>query len=158
MALDVSKNSSDNRKCLLWQQHGEENQRFRLFAKNGKYVIMSRHGNQVLQVCSNIDGEKVRANERLNAPGEFWEIVPVEGQLKTYYIKSFCGKYLDAEGASSSSGTNIIQWHYNGGANQMWIIEEFSSMPQKNKEDGESFWSSAGKATMAFLDGMAQQY
>lgn len=37
---------------------------------------------------------------------------------------SSMGKCMDAEGASSSNGTNIVLWQCNGGNNQKWLMDE----------------------------------
>lgn len=74
--------------------------------------------------CSVDDGEKIIASMPNDSAGEYWSIIPVEHSFSTFYIISFCGKYLDAEGASTRSETKIIQWPYNGGENQMWVIKK----------------------------------
>ena len=30
---------------------------------------------------------------------------------------------MDVEGASSDSGSKVIQWDFNGNANQIWFLE-----------------------------------
>lgn len=40
-----------------------------------------------------------------------------------YYIKNKnSGKYLDADHSIDKNGTNVIQWHYNGGVGQKWKL------------------------------------
>lgn len=40
-----------------------------------------------------------------------------------YYIKNKnSGKYLDADHSIDKNGTNVIQWHYNGGTGQKWKL------------------------------------
>lgn len=42
----------------------------------------------------------------------------------SYVIKSATtGKVVDVEAKSKANGGNVIQWQYNGGANQQWYIE-----------------------------------
>lgn len=125
MALDCSKDPEDKHKLILWNKHGKNNQRFKFPYHNGKYMIVSQDHGQVVEVPkdSNESGKKIKAGKQSNSMGEQWEFVPVQGQPNTYFIKSFCGKCLDADGGKTDPGTNIIQWDYNGGENQMWIIK-----------------------------------
>lgn len=40
-----------------------------------------------------------------------------------YYIKNKnSGKYLDADHSVDKNGTNVLQWHYNGGVGQQWKL------------------------------------
>ena len=39
-----------------------------------------------------------------------------------FFLRSFCGKYLDVYEGSTDDGTPIIQWEFNGNTNQKWII------------------------------------
>lgn len=49
-------------------------------------------------------------------------MVPAKGKQNAYYIKSFCGKCLDVSENTAKSGQPVIQWDYNGGNNQIWIL------------------------------------
>jgi hypothetical protein len=39
-------------------------------------------------------------------------------------IYTFCGKVLDCCEAAKSNNTKVIQWEFNGGDNQKWIIKK----------------------------------
>lgn len=47
MSLDVSGNPSENKKLLVWEKHGKDNQLFRIRNVNGRYQIISKAGNAV---------------------------------------------------------------------------------------------------------------
>lgn len=52
-----------------------------------------------------------------------FEII-IKGRCYTYYIKNaFSGQYLDVYDGQASNGTNVIQYLYNGGRNQQWLIK-----------------------------------
>lgn len=49
---------------------------------------------------------------------------PVQGHTKKFRLKNAnSGKYLDVSGASYSDGAAIIQWPFNGAANQLWDLQ-----------------------------------
>lgn len=50
------------------------------------------------------------------------------GKKNAFYIKSFCGKALDVKGGECHNEAHVIQWDYNGGNNQIWIIEQIWMM------------------------------
>jgi hypothetical protein len=39
------------------------------------------------------------------------------------FLKSYCGKALDVCEGKAKKEQKVIQWDYNGGPNQVWIIE-----------------------------------
>lgn len=41
-----------------------------------------------------------------------------------YYMKSFCGLYLDVCEKKAKNNQSIIQWKPTGDRNQIWIIEQ----------------------------------
>jgi hypothetical protein len=49
---------------------------------------------------------------------------PVQGHNKKFRLRNKnSGKYLDVSGASYNDGASIIQWPFNGSANQLWDLE-----------------------------------
>lgn len=46
------------------------------------------------------------------------------GRNNAFYLKSFCGKALDVKGGNCHNEEHVIQWDYNGGNNQIWVIEQ----------------------------------
>ena len=57
-----------------------------------------------------------------------------------YHIKTFCGKYLDVEGAKTAPRTHVNQWEKNGNANQVWFVEKFEAHEeQEDDEDKKLF-------------------
>lgn len=71
---------------------------------------------------STAKGSTIQAGALNHTPNEFWELVPANGPQNSYYIKSFCGQCLDVSQNKAESGQPVIQWDYNGGKNQIWII------------------------------------
>jgi hypothetical protein len=123
-ALDVSQ-GHDKGSCLIWDKHGNPNQRYRLRAAGNRYQICPNSGGQ-LQVPNgnNSNGIQIMAGSVGTAPNQTWEIVPVQGHgANAYYIKSFCGKVLDVAGNKDHNGGKVHQWDFNGQANQVWIIQ-----------------------------------
>ena len=46
-------------------------------------------------------GINIAVSQPNNTPNEYWDILPVEGQHNLFYIRSFCGKFLDVSGGDA---------------------------------------------------------
>jgi hypothetical protein len=44
------------------------------------------------------------------------------GMNNSFYLKSFSGKVMDVSGGQCANEAKVIQWKYNGGRNQIWIV------------------------------------
>jgi len=62
------------------------------------------------------DGEHVHTMPYLGKPGQRWMI----SGNRIMRDQQNC---LDVKGAKQKDGASVIQWNYNGGANQHWRIE-----------------------------------
>lgn len=125
MALDVSQGHQNKHKMILWNKHGNQNQRWKIKEMNGKFILMSGAGG-VLEVPqgSQNNGTHISVGMANNQVNEYWDIIPVQGHKHKFYIRSFCGKALDVSEGSTQPNTHIIQWDFHGGENQMWRIEK----------------------------------
>ena len=124
MAVDVSQDKTNKNRLILWNQHGEINQRFFIKMFNGKYAIFSAANGGTVEIPNGAtqDGVNVQVNQPNKTPNEFWDISPIQGENHAYHIRSFCGKSLDLFEGSTSSNTPIIQWQFHGKKNQIWHI------------------------------------
>ena len=121
MAVDVSQDKTNKNRLILWNQHGEINQRFFIKMFNGKYAIFSAANGGTVEIPNGAtqDGVNVQVNQPNKTPNEFWDISPIQGENHAYHIRSFCGKSLDLFEGSTSSNTPIIQWQFHGKKNQI---------------------------------------
>lgn len=87
-------------------------------------MIVSGTG-AVLEVPNNssANGTQLLGGQANNASNEYFEIFPSQNVKGGYIIKTFNGKAVDVCEGKDSKGTPIIQWDYNGGKNQAWIIK-----------------------------------
>lgn len=83
------------------------------------------------------------------------------------FINQNSGQAMDVNGASTVSGTKVIQWPQNGGNNQQWTITDNGSgyykilnrnSGQSLDVDGGSTTSGAGIVQMPFTGGNSQQW
>ena len=124
--LDISQaNNASKFQVILWSKNGDKNQRFRFReVGGGKYMIVSGTG-AVLEVPNNssANGTQLLGGQANNASNEYFEIFPSQNVKGGYIIKTFNGKAVDVCEGKDAKGTPIIQWDYNGGKNQSWIIK-----------------------------------
>ena len=81
MALDVSQGEENRNMLILWDRHGEANQRFRFKPIYGKYAIFSTNG-ATIEVPNGAtdDGVQIYVNYPNNTPNEHWDIQPAPGR------------------------------------------------------------------------------
>jgi len=52
-----------------------------------------------------------------------WDLIPTSFAIDDFYIKNVnSGLYLDVSGASTDPGAQVIQYPFNGNANQQWCL------------------------------------
>jgi hypothetical protein len=129
MVLDVSQNAFDFNNLIIFNWGNTANQKFYFQSIGGnKYGIFSAKTNQTVEVPqgSQHNGTRILVSQAHKQVNEFWELVPASfnGLNNAFYIKSFCGKALDVKGGVCQNEAHIIQWDYNGGKNQIWVIEQ----------------------------------
>ena len=89
--------------CIIYERHGGDNQRFKMRYMHGKYVLFSEANGGSMEVPggSQDSGINIAVSQPNNTPNEYWDILPVEGQHNLFYIRSFCGKFLDVSGGDA---------------------------------------------------------
>jgi len=129
MCLDVSQSQHDFNHLIIYEWNGGHNQKFYFQSAGGnKYGIFSAKTNQTVEIpnVSQSNGTRVVCGQPNMQVNEYWELVPANfmGKPNAFYIKSFCGKALDVKGGECHNEAHVIQWDYNGGNNQVWVIEQ----------------------------------
>ncbi|MGI9023771.1 MAG: RICIN domain-containing protein [Acidimicrobiales bacterium] len=128
--IDVSGGSlSQGAGVIQWPLNGGLNQQWR-FAEfgigNGVYSIVSRHSGLVLDVNggSTDPGAAVIQWPWNGGVNQLWYVAfvgePVGGTRLMVVVSMSSGLVLDLNGASMTPGAELIQWPWNGGANQFW--------------------------------------
>lgn len=129
MVLDVSQSQHDHNHLIIYEFNNGANQKFYFQSIGGnKYGIFSAKTHQTVEVPngSSQNGTRIVCSQANKQVNEFWELVPANfmGKPNAFYIKSFCGKTLDVKGGECHNEAHVIQWDYNGGNNQVWVIEQ----------------------------------
>lgn len=105
--------------------------------------IVSKNSGKVLDVsgASIADGAPVIQYHQNNGANQAWSFEFVSGNSKNcfYKIRSVnSGKLLDVNGASMADGAQIIQYHDNGGQNQVWDListGQYANYGQNNNNE-----------------------
>lgn len=129
--LDVSQSSNQNEfnKLIIFKDHNAPNQKFLIQSVgNGRYAFFNAKNNLTVEVPSQDNGCRVHCSQPNKQQNEFWELVPANGvkgfeNKNAFYIKSYNGKCLDVSEGKAKDEAHVIQWDYNGGSNQVWVIE-----------------------------------
>jgi len=129
MVLDVSQSQHDHNNLIIYEWNNGANQKFYFQPIGGnKFGIFSAKTHQTVEVPqgSQHNGTRIICSQANKQVNEFWELVPANfmGKPNAFYIKSFCGKALDVKGGQCQNEAHVIQWDYNGGNNQIWVIEQ----------------------------------
>ncbi len=131
----LSGNSWDDSKGLLhlspwWWAASGSSCFIMLPTENGNYRLFSA-GDGSPQQPSDSNPPKVEHNSYeytyTGAAAQQWSITEVGGDLVdgTYkLVARHSDKAMDAYGAQTTNGTEIIQWSYGGGANQKWTLTD----------------------------------
>lgn len=124
--LDVSQNSSNFGNLVLYDYNGQNNQIFKIAqvtdTNSPFYVIQSKKSNKVLTVegYSEDNGKNIIEEAYQNKDAQKFKIREINpGEIVLY---TFCGKVIDIAGCSTKNDAAIIQWQYNGGNNQIWVL------------------------------------
>lgn len=129
MVLDVSQNPHDYNHLIIYEWNGGANQQFTFHSIGGnKFGIFSAKTHQTVEVPngSQHNGSRIVCSQPNKQVNEFWELVPANfmGKPNSFYLKSFCGKALDVQGGQCQNEAHVIQWDFNGGNNQVWVLEQ----------------------------------
>lgn len=152
-ALDISKANESKGQTILWDIHGGDNQMFTIEMNGqGQCQIKNKEGAYVTVEGNNSNNQaKIVGAQNQHQPGQVFELVPVQGEEETFYIKTFCGKCVDVYGHNKDNGAIVNQWEYNGGENQKWIIHH-THKGNKNKNVGHQKFSFKSKHSGRALD------
>ena len=126
--VDVSGGAfSAGASVIQWPFNGDPNQQWRFqLISNDIYAIVSVHSGLVLDVGggSNSEGAKVIQWPWNGGANQLWHVIfvgdPASGTRLMVVQSMSSGLMLDVNGASTTPGAEIIQWSWNGGANQFW--------------------------------------
>ena len=108
-----------------WQLNGGTNQRWNLIrAGNGDFMIQNLASQLVLDnSLSTSNGTVIDQwqTERQPSYNQTWSIQP-QPDGNYLIINAYSGQVLDDSGSSSSNGAQLIQYPFDGGSNQEWIL------------------------------------
>ncbi|MDQ4134175.1 MAG: RICIN domain-containing protein [Actinomycetota bacterium] len=113
---------SSGTSVLQWTMLGGTNQEWRLLPLGGGiYAIASVGTGAVLDVgVSTVDGGRVLQSQWNGSVGQWWRLVPF-GPNGFVVVSVRSGKVVDVLSASKANGAPLVQWSWNGGANQIWL-------------------------------------
>ncbi len=61
-------------------------------------------------------------------PCELWDIISCKNNdlnaKGAFYLRSYCGKYLDITNSQAIDRAKIFQWDFHGNKNQLWYIQK----------------------------------
>lgn len=125
MVMDVSQENMSQNRLLLWKANGQANQKFVIRpAADGKYQIFCENLGLALGVesGSRAIGSYIVASQ----PGEYFQlfdIIDAKSGDGGVFIQTFCGKCLDLSEWKTDNGSEIFQYNFNNGKNQMWYLK-----------------------------------
>ena len=93
---------------------------------NGYFTLQSRVGNFMLDIANgaNADGANAQIYSAYSGdPQQFTVRYAGNGNYAILSKCSYQSKALDAANWGTSDGTNVCQWSYSGGNNQLWKFE-----------------------------------
>lgn len=93
----------------------------------GTYTLVNKNSGQVITVQddSQSNGAKIVTYGSGAREAQQWKLYKRNGLFS--FQATHTGKFLDCPGLSKADGTQMIQWDWNGGDNQLWSINYVSS-------------------------------
>lgn len=127
--LQVSNNAGKNSQNVeLWTGWGGAAQKWYLKnLGNGYFTLQNGLGNFMLDIVNGTNSDGANAQIYSAYSGNPQQFTLKAGANGTYSILTKCSnntKALDAYNWGTSNGTNICQWTYGGGSNQLFIFEK----------------------------------
>ena len=136
--LTVDSNDASGWKSVVIRTgSGNANQKWYLTNVSDGYVTLTNGlGSVMLDVANgeNVDGANVGIYQGYGGNAQQF-IVKSTSSNGVYTIGTKCSsasKYLDIYEKKTDDGTNVVQWSYNGGANQQWQFEKVE--PQQSQD------------------------
>ncbi len=128
---DPGGSSSPGTQMVEWSANGGTNQEWSFVSLGGgQYQLVNASSALVLDVSggSTSSGAPVIQWNANGGANQEWSLTPANGgggiTPGTYFVTDVkSGKDLDDPGASTTPGTQMIQWTPNGGTNQKWNIQ-----------------------------------
>lgn len=127
--LQVTNNSGTNAQNVeLGTGTGVKGQKWYLKnLGNGYFTLQNGLGNFILDIANGANSDGANAQIYSAYSGDPQQFTLKAGANGTYSILTKCSnntKALDAYNWGTSNGTNICQWTYGGGNNQLWVFEK----------------------------------
>lgn len=127
--LQVTNNSGTNAQNVeLGTGTGVKGQKWYLKnLGNGYFTLQNGLGNFMLDIANGANSDGANAQIYSAYSGDPQQFTLKAGANGTYSILTKCSnntKALDAYNWGTSNGTNICQWTYGGGNNQLWVFEK----------------------------------
>ena len=127
--LQVTNNSGTNAQNVeLGTGTGVKGQKWYLKnLGNGYFTLQNGLGNFMLDIANGANSDGANAQIYSAYSGDPQQFTLKAGANGTYSILTKCSnntKSLDAYNWGTSNGTNICQWTYGGGNNQLWVFEK----------------------------------
>lgn len=127
--LQVTNNSGTNAQNVeLGTGTGVKGQKWYLKnLGNGYFTLQNGLGNFMLDIANGANSDGANAQIYSAYSGNPQQFTLKAGANGTYSILTKCSnntKALDAYNWGTSNGTNICQWTYGGGNNQLWVFEK----------------------------------
>ena len=123
--LDMCQDVDRRGMAILYDDYKQPNQQFFLKPSGVEVQIVSKQTGKTLTVAANSpnNGAPVFEEPAQGMEGQRFRLQEVSPGSNEYIIYTFCGKVLDCCEGKKSNGTKVIQWEFNGGENQKWLLK-----------------------------------
>jgi hypothetical protein len=128
LVLDVSQNSKELNKLIVWKDNGQANQRF-IFEStgDGKWRIFSAKNGMAVKVNEGNNEARVICGQPKKTANEYWQVIPVHSPKffghHAVQLKCYSGRQLDVYKAKAINETPVIVYDGHQNDNQIWIME-----------------------------------
>ncbi|QDN75385.1 Tat pathway signal protein [Streptomyces sp. S1A1-7] len=123
-ALDVSNASTaDGATLIQWPYGGGTNQQWSLLPNtDGSFRLANVKSGKLLQSPNSTQGTTLTQESDNGGDNQWWKLVPsaTSGYYRLVNVRT--GWCADVANASTTDGTNVIQWPVTAGSNQDWQI------------------------------------
>lgn len=118
--IDLCQEGEHQGTLIIWDGYGGENQQFTVKQKGPNYLLKCRKTKQFLTVEGPQNGARIFCSPKTGEANQFFRIDENSPGSKEYVIYTYCGKVLDVAEEGKKNGTQVIQWDYHGGKNQLF--------------------------------------
>lgn len=80
------------------------------------------------------NGARIFCSAKSGQPNQKFRIDESEPGSKDYVLYTYCGKVLDVAEEGKKNGTQVIQWDYHGGKNQLFNFCEPDNITSSSSE------------------------